>query len=115
MQPCSHSVQICGDAVGPKYVLMSSVNGRGMSKGSQDISKLISSTESNAQDGHPVKSENSILPTAQMKGARLVMKSSHQGLPNPMPHGVRGDPKKILEPLHSQEICIVLVGPTIKQ
>ena len=39
----SHSVRICGDVVGPKYALMSIVNGRGMPKSSQAISKLMSS------------------------------------------------------------------------
>ena len=40
---CSHSVRICGDVVGPKYPLVSVVNGKGMPKSSQAISKLISS------------------------------------------------------------------------
>ena len=40
---CNHSVRICGDAIGLKYPLVSTVNGREMPKSSLAISKLISS------------------------------------------------------------------------
>ena len=40
---CNHSMRICGDAIGLKYPLVSTVNGREMPKSSIAISKLISS------------------------------------------------------------------------
>ena len=46
------------------------------------------STESNAQDGRPVKRENCILHATQLKGAYLSMKPPHQSLLNPMPYGI---------------------------
>ena len=46
LQPLSiHSVRIYGDAMGPKYPLMSAVNGKGMPKNLLAISKLLSSVE----------------------------------------------------------------------
>ena len=87
---CNHSVHICG------------------------ISQNRVSTESNAQDGRLVKRENRILPTTQMKSACLGMKSPHQSLPNPLPHGIWRDPQKILEPLLSQEIRIAPVGLRVR-
>ena len=57
------------------------------------------STKSDAQDGHPIKRENGILPTTQMKGACLSMKLPHQSLLDLVPHGIRRDPQEILESL----------------
>ena len=34
---CSHLVRICGDVVGPKYPLVSAINGRRMPKNSLDL------------------------------------------------------------------------------
>ena len=42
---CSHLVQICGNTVCPKYPLVSVINGKGMPKSLQAISKLMSSVE----------------------------------------------------------------------
>lgn len=104
MLPCNHSVQICGDAMGPKYAFMPSISGKGMPKSSQDISKLMASVGIRYPLNLMPKRENRILITTQMKGAYLGMKLPHQSLPNP--HGIRRDPQKILESLLYQEICI---------
>ena len=88
MLPCSHSVWICGNVVGPKYTLVPSVSELTSHLEAHGISQNWVSTKSNAQDGHLVKRENHILPTTQMKGACLSMKPPHQSLPNPMPYGI---------------------------
>jgi len=56
------------------------------------IGRNREATKSDTQDGYPIKREDRILPTAQVKGTRLDMKPSHQSLPNLMPYGVRGNP-----------------------
>lgn len=43
MLPCNHSKWIYGDVIGPKYPFVFVVNGRGMPKSLQAISKLMSS------------------------------------------------------------------------
>ena len=45
-----------------------------------------------------------------MEGACLSMKSSHQGLPNPMPHGEWGNPYEVLKSLLSQKRGIQRMG-----
>ena len=45
-------------------------------------------TKSDTQDGCPIKREDCILPTAQVKSAHLGMKLLHKSLPDPMPYSV---------------------------
>ena len=72
-------------------------------------------TKFDTQDGYPIKKEDRVLPTTQVKGTYLGMKLPHQNLPDLVPHGVRGDPQEILKSLLSQKLGIPLVGPWRKQ
>ena len=49
-------------------------------------------TEPDTQNSCPVNKEGSILPTTQMEGVCLGVKSSHQSLSNPVPHGEQENP-----------------------
>ena len=104
MLPYNHSIQICGDAMGPKYAFIPSINGKGMPKSSRAILKLMAPVGIRYPPNLMPKRENRILLATQMKGAYLSMKPPHQSLPNP--HGIQRDPYKILESLLYQEIRI---------
>ena len=52
------------------------------------IGRNREATKFDTQDGCPIKREDHVLPTIQVKGARLGMKLLHQSLTNPMPHDV---------------------------
>ena len=72
-------------------------------------------TKSKAQNGHPVKGKDYILPTAQVKGTYISIKPLHQCLYYPMPHVIKRNPQKILEALLNQKSTITYIGPRIKQ
>ena len=49
-------------------------------------------TRSMAQDGRPVKGNDCILPTVQMKDTSLRVEPLHQSLRYRMPHGIGQSP-----------------------
>ena len=71
--------------------------------------------KSDAQNGRPVKREDIILPATQMEGVCLDVKSSHQSLRNPVPHGEWGDPQEVLKSLLFQRRVVLRMGPRSKQ
>ena len=72
-------------------------------------------TEPNAQNGHPVKRKDRILLATQVKDAYLNMKPPHQSLPDPVPHGERGNPQEVLKSLLSKKRSVPRMGPRSKQ
>ena len=71
-------------------------------------------TKSTTQDGCPVKKEDRILPTTQVKGACLGMKPPLQSLRNPVPHGERGNLQEVLKSLLSKKRGVPQMGPRSK-
>ena len=72
-------------------------------------------TKPDAQNGSPVKRKDRILPVTQVKDACLNMKPPHQSLPDPMPHGERGNPQEVLKSLLSQKRSVPRMGPKSEQ
>ena len=67
-------------------------------------------SESEAQNGYPVKTKDRILLTTQVKGVCLGMKPSHQSLRNPVPHGELENPQEVLKSLLSQKRSVSQMG-----
>ena len=72
-------------------------------------------TKLDTQNGPLVKKEDRILPATQVKGACLGMKPPYQSLPDPVPHGERGNPQEVLISLLSQKCSVSQMGPGNEQ
>ena len=72
-------------------------------------------TEPNAQNGHPVKRKDRILPATEVKDACLDMKPPHQSLPDLVPHGERGNLQEVLKSLLSKKRNVPRMGPRSEQ
>ena len=71
--------------------------------------------ELDAQNDHPVKRKDRILPATQVKDACLGMKPSHQSPPDPVPHGEWGNPQEVFKSLLSQKCGVPRIGPRSEQ